>query len=76
MDGSPDNWDETSLTYREGKNSVTVSGVNADQIELIFAYYDTDSLAVFETLFFAAAFEPFSSRTIFDTKPAGYLASL
>ena len=75
MEGDFDHWNSETLTYTEGENSVTVSGVSADQIELVFAFYDTASYAVFDKLFQAGAFDPYSSRTVFDVEPAGYLAN-
>ena len=75
MEGDFDHWNSETLTYTEGENSVTVSGVSTDQIELVFAFYDTASYAVFDKLIQAGAFEPFSSRTVFDVEPAGYLAN-
>ena len=75
MEGDFDHWNSETLTYTEGENSVTVSGVSADQIELVFAFYDTASYAVFDKLIQAGAFAAFSSRTVFDVEPAGYLAN-
>ena len=34
--GTEDNWDKDSLTYTDGENRVTVKGVSADKITLIF----------------------------------------
>jgi len=76
MEGGSENWNESTLTYTEGENSVTVSGVSADKIELIFAYTDDDTFTMFEKLSAAAAFDAFSSRKCFDEEPAGFLAGL
>lgn len=74
--GDLGNWNSETLTYTDGENSVKVSGVSADRIELVFAYTDKESFSLFGKLLDAAAFEAFSSRTVFDTEPAGYLASV
>ena len=74
MEGDYDHWNSETLTYTEGENSVTVSGVSADRIELVFAFYDTPSYAVFDKLIQAGAFDAFSSRTVFDVEQTGYLA--
>lgn len=50
-------------------------GVSADRVELVFAYYDADSCTMFGKLFDAGAFDAFSSRTVFDAEPVGYLAN-
>ena len=74
--GDLGNWNSETLTYTDGENFVKVSGVSADRIELVFAYTDKESFSLFGKLLDAAAFEAFSSRTVFDTEPAGYLASV
>ena len=76
MDWNPSNWDESTLTYTDGENSVTVSGVSADKIELRFAYNDDETFTLFKKLFNAAAFDEFSSRKIFDEEQTGYLANI
>jgi len=75
MEGDFDHWNSETMTYTEGENSVTVSGVSTDRIELVFAFYDTQSYAVFDKLIQAGSFDAFSSRTVFDVEPAGYLAN-
>jgi hypothetical protein len=69
-------WDEATLTYTDGDNSVTVKG--AASVTLKFG--DKTDADLYSSLFDAGAFDPFSSRTIFETDPkmadgkTGYLA--
>ncbi len=59
------NWDESTLTYTVGENSVTVSGVTADKIELKFGGIDDAP---------EGAFAEFASEKIFEDKKSGSLA--
>ena len=67
LTGSRDNWDSAALTYSDGENSVTVSGVGSDNIDLKFGAETDEDL--FSALFGAGAFGEFSSGKIFDTEP-------
>ena len=69
--GSLENWDAGTLTYTDGENSVTVSGVAADRITLRFG--DDDS-AQYDTLVSAGAFLGFTSEKIFEENDPGILA--
>ena len=63
--GSLDNWDEATLTYKDGDNSVKVSGVAADKVTLKFGGVGDDA-AMFATLSEAGAFKEFTSQKIFE----------
>ena len=69
--GSEENWDESTLTYKDGDNSVTVSGVTADQITLKFG---NDWSMLYTDVELAGGFLDFSSQRIFEE--SGILASL
>jgi len=71
--GSMENWNAETLTYTDGANSVTVSGVTADQITLKFG---DDGSAQFAALSDMGAFDAFTSRKIFEESGKGILASL
>ncbi|MBR6239831.1 MAG: AIDA repeat-containing protein [Lentisphaeria bacterium] len=65
--GSIDNWDEETLTYSDGTNSVKVSGVSKEQIELKFGAGTTpDDADQFASLSNTGAFEAFTTRKIFE----------
>ena len=70
--GSLDNWDEATLTYTDGENSVTVSGVTVDKITLKFG---DDSSAQFASLSSMGAFLDATSERIFEESGKGMLAS-
>ena len=74
--GSKDNWNADELMYDDGKNSVTVFGVSADQVTLKFG---SDKSELYETLSLSGAFNGAISQRIFDltVEPesnAGFLA--
>ena len=71
--GSKANWNENTLTYTDGINSVTVSGVTANKITLKFG---DDGSEQYAALASAGAFEEFTSQRIFEGSGAGILASL
>ncbi len=71
--GDGSNWNAETLTYTDGCNSVTVSGVAADRITLKFG---DDGSAQFASLSDAGAFDAFTSQRIFEESGAGILASL
>ena len=72
--GSLSNWDEASLTYTDGENSVQVSGVTADKITLKFGEGEGyDALAA------AGAFLESTAEAVYETeamRTQGVLASL
>ena len=59
-------WDEASLTYTDGENSVTVSGVAADRITLKFGENSPEDAAQFTALSGLGAFDDFTSRKVFE----------
>ena len=73
LEGSMDNWDAASLTYTDGENSVTVSGVSAENVTLKFGVEQSE---VFVRLYYKEAFAEFASQKIFEESAPGALASL
>jgi len=72
--GSLANWDEATLTYTDGENSVVVSGVTADKVTLKFG-----SVEGYDTLATAGAFLECTAEAVFETeemRTKGILASL
>ena len=69
--GSLENWDEASLTYTDGENSVTVKGVAS--VELKFGGTGDDA-AQFAALSGLGAFDAFTSRRVFEESSTGTLA--
>lgn len=63
-------WDASTLTYTDGENSVTVTGVAADKITLNFGN-DNDR---YDELAGAGCFEESVNEKIFEDKNKGYLA--
>ncbi len=74
--GSIENWDETTLTYADGDNSVTVKGVTADSITLKFGENSPEDKEQFDLLSGMGAFLGFSSELVFEESANGLLASL
>ena len=72
-EGGADKWDAATLTYADGQNFVTVSGVTADKVTLKFGDDGTEEYA---TLAAAGAFADASSEKIFEEKGKGILATL
>ena len=72
-DGNESKWNAETLTYTDGDNSVTVSGVSAEQITLKFGGVGDDAVQ-FAALSDMGAFDAFTSRKIFEEKGAGVLA--
>ena len=67
--GDESNWNAETLTYSDGENSVTVSGVAADKITLKFGSGNTpEDAAQFASLFGIGAFDAFTSRRVFEDK--------
>ena len=74
--GDQSNWDDATLTYTDGTNSVQVSGVTADRIALKFG---DDGSAQYKDLAAAGAFLGSTAEAVFETAAAraqGILASL
>ena len=69
--GDEENWNAATLTYADGENSVTVSGVTADRITLKFGDDGSEEFAMLSGL---GAFVDFTSQRIFETTGAGILA--
>ncbi len=69
--GSEDNWNAETMTYKDGDNSVRVSGVNAENVRLKFG---DDGSGMFSDLVSAGAFLEFTSRKIFEESGRGILA--
>jgi Ca2+-binding RTX toxin-like protein len=69
--GDEMNWDAEKLTYTDGENSVTVTGVGADRITLKFG---DDGSARYDMLASAGAFAEFTSMKIFEESGKGILA--
>ena len=69
--GSMENWDAQTLTYSDGENSVTVSGVSADQVSLKF---ESAGSRLFATLFSMGAFSESLTKKIFEDTDKGLLA--
>ena len=72
-EGSKDNWDEATLTYADGDNSVKVSGVAAEKVTLKFG---DDGSAQFASLTSMGAFFDATTERIFEESGKGILASL
>lgn len=72
LEGSMDNWDAASLSYTDGENSVTVSGVSAENVTLKFGVEESE---VFVRLYYKEAFAEFATQKIFDDTDNGILAS-
>ncbi|MBR1965640.1 MAG: hypothetical protein IKA22_03435 [Lentisphaeria bacterium] len=68
--GSINNWNERTLTYKDGNNTVTVKGINADQVYLLFGNED-DMFADFAS---AGAFDDFISEKIFEDADKNLIA--
>ena len=71
--GDEPKWNPGTLTYTDGDNSVTVSGVSADKVELKFGENGKDA-ARFATLSGLGTFDAFTSRRIFEESDKGILA--
>ena len=70
--GSLDNWDESTLTYRDGDNSVKVNGVALENITLKFGDDGSELYGRMENF---GCFDEFSSDRIFrDPNTRGMLA--
>ena len=64
QEGSIGNWNEETLTYTDGDNSVTVSGVGRESITLRFG----DEDARYGELLAAGAFSEATSERIFEDR--------
>jgi autotransporter passenger strand-loop-strand repeat protein len=70
--GSMKNWSAETLTYKDGDNSVAVSGVTEDKITLKFG---NDWSTFYAEVELAGGFLDFSSRRIFEESGEDVLAS-
>ena len=70
--GSEDNWDPVSLSYKDGSNSVTVSGVSADKVTLKIG---DDGTEMYDTLAAYGAFSDCTSKKIFEDRTEAFLAA-
>ena len=74
--GDESNWNAKLLTYMDGDNSVTVTGVTADRITLKFGENSPGDKEQFDLLSGMGAFLGFSSELVFEESDNGLLASL
>jgi len=63
LSGDESNWNAETLTYMDGENSVTVSGVSADSVTLKFGPEQSEVCA---ELYNNGAFSEFASQKIFE----------
>ncbi len=71
--GSEENWNESTLTYTDGENSVRVSGVTEDRITLKFG---NDWSMLYTEVELAGGFLELTSRRIFEESDEGMLAGV
>ena len=71
--GSSDNWDVSTLTYTDGSNSVTVTGVTADKVTV---YFGEEGFEHFDVGNMSGAFADCSSEKVFEEKNKGLLATV
>ena len=71
--GDISNWNAANLTYADGENKVTVSGVTADEITLKFGDDGSEEYAQLSAI---GAFDAFTSQRIFEESGKGILASM
>ena len=69
--GSISNWNASTLTYVDGKNSVNISGVSSSDISLIFG---DDNSPLYDELSAIGCFVDITSEKIFEDKNRGMLA--
>ena len=72
-EGDHANWDDSTLTYTDGTNSVTVKGVTADQINV---YIGDEFPWDFEMMSELGIFADSTSEKVFEESGKGILASL
>ena len=70
VSGDHANWDASTLTYTDGTNSVTVSGVTADQIEV---YVGDEFPRDIERMSARGFFADATSQKAFEDKTWGFL---
>ncbi|MCR4574539.1 MAG: hypothetical protein K5787_12305 [Lentisphaeria bacterium] len=73
-DGDETKWNDQTLTYTDGTNSVKVSGVALENINLKFGDDNGKAIERNAELSAAGAFEEFTSEKIFEDKNRGMLA--
>jgi Ca2+-binding RTX toxin-like protein len=69
--GDESHWDDATLTYTDGDNSVSVSGIVADKVTLKFG---DDGSDLYRTLASGGSFAEFSSKRVFEEYAQGDLA--
>ena len=69
--GDHANWDASTMTYTDGNNSVTVTGVTADLVEL---YIGNEFPWDFEMMSNLGIFTDATSEKVFEDKNKGLLA--
>ncbi|MBQ7177339.1 MAG: hypothetical protein IJS08_07990 [Victivallales bacterium] len=69
--GNEANWDAATCTYKDGSNSVKVSGVSKENITLKFG---DDGSAQYDQLLAAGAFSEAASEKVFEDRGKGMLA--
>ena len=72
-EGDHANWNASTMTYTDGSNSVTVTGVSADQVEI---YIGDEFPWDFEMMSELGIFAEATSQKIFEDKNKGLQASL
>jgi len=69
VSGSEENWDQATMTYTDGANTVKVSGVTSITLK-----FGDDGSARYDTLAVAGCFSSETSAKIFETEPKSVLA--
>ena len=70
-DGDVSKWDDQTLIYTDGVNSVQVSGVALENISIKFGDDNGNAIERHAALLAAGAFEEFTSEKIFEDKKQG-----
>ncbi len=73
-EGDETKWNDQTLTYTDGDNSVKVSGVALENINLKFGDDNGNAIERNAELSAAGAFDEFTSKKIFEDKNRGMLA--
>ncbi len=70
-EGDESKWDASTLVYKDGGNSVTVSGVALENITLKFG---DDGSSLYDSLLASGAFNAFTNESFLNDKDKGMLA--
>ena len=73
-DGDELKWNDQTLTYTDGDNSVKVIGVAKENITIKFGNDNGNAIERHSELLAAGAFEEFTSENVFEDKNGGMLA--